>query len=210
MVTRATAQKPIRDADAMRERILAAVGRMIVRDGLASVGINALAREAGCDKVLIYRYFDSLEGVYAAFAERNDIYWTVGEITAGIDPARMPAAEAGKLILRRTVTAIRSRPITLAVMAAEPVERTALVIALETVRERRGLELAGWLAAHLQMPKHLDFWTISMLLSSGMGYLAIRARKIRVMGGIPIKTDKDWERIFAAADQVIDLMFQTA
>jgi len=210
MVTRAVAQKPTRDAEAMRERILSAIGRMIVRDGLASVGVNALAREAGCDKVLIYRYFDSLEGVYAAFAEQSDIYWTVGEITAGIDPARVSAAEAGKLILRRTVMAIRSRPITLAIMAAEPVERTPLVIALETVRERRGLELAGWLEAHLQMPKHLDFWTISMLLSSGMGYLAIRARKIRVIGGIAIKTDKDWERIFAAADQVIDIMFQTA
>src|SRR5271168_4432944 len=118
MVTKPSAQKTARDADAMRARILDAIGRMIVRDGLASVGVNALAREAGCDKVLIYRYFDNLEGVYAAFAERSDIYWTVGEITAGIDPVRMSAAEAGKLILRRTAMAIRSRPITLAIMAA--------------------------------------------------------------------------------------------
>ena len=194
----------------MRERILSAIGRMIVRDGLASVGVNALAREAGCDKVLIYRYFNDLEGVYAAFAERSDIWGTVDEIIAGIDPARMSAADAGKLILRRSVMAIRSRPVTMAILAAEPVERTPLVVALETVRERRGLELAGWLQTHLQMPKHLDFWTISMLLSSGMTYLVIRARKIRVMGGIPIKTDKDWERIFVAADQVIEIMFQTA
>jgi len=106
--------------------------------------------------------------------------------------------------------AIRSRPVTLAILAAETVERTPLVVALETVRERRGLELATWLQTHLKMPKHLDFWTISMLLASGMTYLAIRARKIRVMGGIQIKTDKDWERIFAAADQVIEIMFQAA
>src|SRR5271154_3875201 len=118
MVTRAPARKPTRDADAMRARILDAIGRMIVRDGLASVGINALAREAGCDKVLIYRYFDDLEGVYAAFAEHSDIWGTVGEIIAGIDPARMSAAEAGKLILRRSVMAVRSRPVTLAVLAA--------------------------------------------------------------------------------------------
>jgi AcrR family transcriptional regulator len=210
MVTSSSARKPQRDAIAMRERILDAIGQMIVRDGLASVGINALAREAGCDKVLIYRYFDDLEGVYAAFAERGDIWGTVDEIIAGIDPARVSSAEAGKLILRRTAMAIRSRPLALAILAAEPVERTPLVIALETMRERRGLELARWLETHLDMPKHLDFWTISMLLSSGMMYLAIRARKIRVMGGIAIKTDKDWERIFAAGDQVIDLMFRSA
>ena len=65
-------QSSARDSDAMRARILEAVGRMIVRDGLAAIGVNALAREAGCDKVLIYRYFGDLEGVYAALrrAER--------------------------------------------------------------------------------------------------------------------------------------------
>jgi AcrR family transcriptional regulator len=210
MVTRSSSSKPTRDAEAMRERILDAIGRMIVRDGLASVGINALAREAGCDKVLIYRYFDDLEGVYTAFAERSDIWGTVEEVIDGIDPARMSAAEAGKLILRRSAMAIRSRPLTLAILAAEPVERTPLVIALETVRERRALELGHWLETHFEMPKHFDFWAISILLNSGMMYLAIRARKIRMMGGIPIKTDKDWERIFAAADQVIELMFQNA
>jgi AcrR family transcriptional regulator len=207
MVTKPPVQKTARDADAMRARILDAIGRMIVRDGLASVGINALAREAGCDKVLIYRYFDDLEGVYAAFAERSDFWWTMGEIVAGIDPAHMSVAEAGKLILRRMAMAIRSRPLALAILAAEPVERTALVVALETVRERRGLELGHWLDAHFELPSHLDFWVISILISSGMSYLAIRARKIRVMGGVPIKTDKDWERIFAAADQMVDRLF---
>ena len=63
MVTSAGKTRPARDSDAMRARILAAVGTMIVRDGLSAIGVNALAREAGCDKVLIYRYFGDLEGV---------------------------------------------------------------------------------------------------------------------------------------------------
>ena len=51
-----------RDSQAMRRRILDAIGAIAARDGLAAVGVNALAREAGCDKVLIYRYFGDLEG----------------------------------------------------------------------------------------------------------------------------------------------------
>jgi AcrR family transcriptional regulator len=208
MVTRAARAKPTRDSDAMRERILAAIGTMIVRDGLAAIGINALAREVGCDKVLIYRYFGDLEGVYDAFAARSNFWWTVEELTAGIDPAKMSVADALKLILRRHALGIRARPVTLAVFAAESMERTPLVVALETVRETRSLELEAWIAARFRLPRHLDFPAITLLIGTAMTYIAVRARKIRVMGGVTIKSDADWERILAAADVLIDGMMK--
>ena len=49
-----------RDRGATEERILAAVGTVLARDGFGAVGVNAIAREAGVDKVLIYRYFGGL------------------------------------------------------------------------------------------------------------------------------------------------------
>src|SRR5580692_1594253 len=110
MVTKRAKPLVFRDSHLMRERILDAVGRLIVRDGLAAVGINAIAREAGCDKVLLYRYFDDIEGVYAAFAARSEFWWTLKDLTAGIDPARVSLADALKSILRRHAAAIRSRP----------------------------------------------------------------------------------------------------
>jgi AcrR family transcriptional regulator len=207
MVTKALRPRATRDADAMRGRILEAIGQIIVRDGLAAVGINALAREAGCDKVLIYRYFGDLEGVYAAFASRSDFWWTVEELIEGIDPRRMSLAEAGKQILRRSTQAIRARPVTLAVLAAEPAERTALVIALETVREKRALDLARWLGTNFPVPKAVDLQAVSLLLSAGLTYLAVRARKIRVMNGVTVKTDEDWERIYVAVDALVDGLF---
>jgi len=210
MVTRASAQKQVRDADAMRERILDAVGRMILRDGLAAVGVNSLAREAGCDKVLIYRYFGDLEGVYDAFANRSDFWWTVEELTDGIDPARQSAGDAVKLLLRRSAQAIRARPMTLAVLAAEMVERTPLVVALETVREKRALDLASWAGERFQLPETVDIAAITTIIGVGLNYLAMRARKIRVMSGIQIKTDKDWERIFAAVDAIVDGVLREA
>jgi AcrR family transcriptional regulator len=194
----------------MRIRILDAIGRMIVRDGLAAVGVNALAREAGCDKVLLYRYFGDLEGVYRAFASRSDFWWTVEELTEGIDPTRMPTVEALKLILRRMATAIRARPVTLAVLAAEPVERTPLVIALETVREKRSLDLVQWFGEHFAMPEGVDLVAIAMILTVGLYYLAVRARKIRVMSGVAVKSDKDWERIFTAVDVIVDRVLGSA
>jgi AcrR family transcriptional regulator len=193
-----------RDSKAMRQRILEAVGMIVLRDGLAGMGINALAREAGCDKVLIYRYFGDLEGVYEAFAAQGDFWWTAEALTAGIEPSLMKPGAAFKLILRRHAEAIRARPVTLAVLAAETVERTPLVIALEAVRERRSLALARWMEQHFTFPTDLDAAAVSMLLGIAINYLAVRARNIRVMAGVPIRTDKDWQRIFAAVGTLID------
>jgi AcrR family transcriptional regulator len=188
----------------MRGRILDAIGRIVVRDGLAAVGINVLAREAGCDKVLIYRYFGDLEGVYKAFASRSDFWWTVADLTDGIGPETHSTADAIKLLLRRSAAAVRARPVTLAVLAAEPVERTPLFVALESLREKRALELARWFGERFVLPQRVDVAAITLLLGVGLNYLAVRARKIRVMSGVAIKTEKDWERIFDAVDALVD------
>ncbi len=193
-----------RDSEARRARILAALGRMIVRDGLSAIGVNALAREARCDKVLIYRYFGDLDGVYDAFAARSEFWWTLEELVQGIDPQSVPFAAAVKQVLRRHTEAIRSRPVTLALLAAELAERTPLVVALEKVREHRALALAQWFDGHYRLPTGADFAAVSMLLGVAINYLAVRARKIRVMSGVPIKTEADWERILAAIDSLID------
>jgi len=197
---------PTRDSDALRARIMAAVGTMIIRDGLAAIGVNALAREAGCDKVLIYRYFGDMDGVYAAFAAKGDFWWRVEDLTLGIDPNRAPLGQAMKILFRRHAAALRARPVTLAVLAAELTNRTPLVVALETVRERRALELSAWIGEHYRSPASLDIAAVSMLIGVALNYLAVRARTIRVMSGVNIATDDDWERLFAAIDAVIDAL----
>lgn len=201
-------RKPIaarRNAEDTRKRILDALARIVLRDGLGRVGINALAREAGCDKVLIYRYFGNLDGVYEAFAASQELGWTVDEMIEGIDPATTGTRDILKLLLRRHAEAIRARPVTLAVMAEEAATRTPLVIALETIREERALALGAWIARNLAPPPAgFDFAAVSLILSSAVTYLAVRARKIRVMSGVLIKTDEDWERIYAALDALVD------
>jgi len=193
-----------RDPEETRARILDALSRIILRDGLAGVGINALAREAGCDKVLIYRYFGDLDGVYKAFASSREFWWTVEDVTSDIDPTRISGPDAMKLFLRRHTEAIRLRPVTLAVLAEEAATRTPLVIALETVREERALALGVWIGRNLAFTSGIDFPAIALILSTATTYLAVRARKIRVMNGVLIKSDEDWKRIFAALDALID------
>jgi AcrR family transcriptional regulator len=183
--------------------VLAAISAMIVRDGLSSVGVNALAREAGCDKVLIYRYFGDLGGVYQEFAEGHDFWWTVDELVRDIDPTHTPRTRALQILMRRHAQAIRSRPTTLAILASELTERSPLVLALEEVRERRSLELMTWIEQRFDLPATVDLPAISMLLGVAVNYLAVRARDVKAMSGVRIGADEGWERIFAAMDTLI-------
>ncbi len=62
------------------QNILRALGHLLLEQGFPAVGINAIARQAGCDKVLIYRYFNGLDGLLTAFAETTELWWEVDEI----------------------------------------------------------------------------------------------------------------------------------
>jgi AcrR family transcriptional regulator len=192
-----------RDREKTGKAILDAVGRLILRDGLSGVGINAVAREAGADKVLIYRYFGDLDGLYRAYAETGDFWWTVEDMLASVGSAAT-LAEALKAGLRFHAAEMRKRPVTLAVIAAEPENRTPLVVALEEVRERRSLDLMKRIAARYDVPGGADIPALTALLAAAIDYLLARARSIRVYGGVEIKTPRDWERIFTTIDAMID------
>ena len=57
-------QDPIpRNRDATNLRILDAAFVVLSDDGFARFGVNCVARAAGCDKKLIYRYFDGIDGL---------------------------------------------------------------------------------------------------------------------------------------------------
>ena len=78
-------------------------------------------------------------------------------------------------MLRRHAEALRSRPITLAVLAAELTHRTALVVALEARASAARCKL--WLdRRRYRLPPALDIEAISMLLGVAINYLAVRAR----------------------------------
>ena len=52
-----------RDREATERRLLDTIGKMIAEDGFEKIGINAIATQSNVSKILIYRYFGSVEGL---------------------------------------------------------------------------------------------------------------------------------------------------
>lgn len=62
-------QRPARDRGQTETRIRAAAKALLAEVGFKGFGINAVARRAGCDKQLIYRYFGGLAGLIDTMGE---------------------------------------------------------------------------------------------------------------------------------------------
>ena len=160
------------------EKILKAVETILLNDGFPAIGINSIARQAGCDKVLIYRYFDGLDGLLQAFAEITELWWQVDEIIPeSILQTEQPTLpEFLQTLLKRHAEALQAKPLTLEIMAWEMSEQNNLTVALARTRAERGMELVKKIRAFYQNP-NIDIGGILGVFGAAINYLVIRTRR---------------------------------
>ena len=176
--------------------LVAAVGRVLAEQGAAALSASNVARAAGVDKALIYRYFESFEGLIEAYA-RDAMYWPTEQDVAPDAEAllAMPFDARVALIFRRYAEALRARPETLAILAGELSERGPFQGVLEARREAFGMALFKFAP---DPPPGLDVTALATVLTASIHYLLIRSRQVRLFNGIEINTDAGWQRIEAA------------
>jgi len=189
-------------------RILAAVGEVLARDGFGALGVNAVAKHAGVDKVLIYRYFGGMSELLKAWGESGRFWPALDELIGDDRPAffALPLAERYARFFEHFIDGLRARPLTLEIMAAELSERNELTAILETEREEWGAE-AGNLLGSDAWERRPALRATTLLLVAGVQYLLIRSRTIRLFGGLDIRSDRDWAALKAAVRQLaLDLL----
>ena len=205
------ATRPSKAAPVARERnraettarILAAVGEVLARDGFGALGVNAVAKQAGVDKVLIYRYFGGMAELLKAWGQSGR-FWPPLDEVLGDDHAAffaLPLAERYARFFEHFIDGLRARPLTVEIMAAELSERNELTAILETEREEWGAQ-AGRLLGGDAWTEHPELRGITLLLVAGVQYLLVRSRKIRIFGGLDIRSDADWAALKTALRQL--------
>jgi len=182
------------------QKILNALEQLLLEKGFPVVGINSISRRAGCDKVLIYRYFDGLDGLLLAFAETTQLWWQVDEIigepteTVGQLPLHLYLQE----LLKRHVAALRARPLTLEIMAWEMSAQNNLTVALARTRAERGMALVKTIRASYQQPT-IDIGGILGVFGAAINYLLIRTRHAE-----PQHMTEEWWRLQHTIEQLME------
>lgn len=90
------------------EKILDAAETLFAQHDPGSVGMNEIARAAGCSRATLYRYFESRDALYSAYVHRwaNTLYQELTQRLAGIDDP------AGRLVtgITESLALVRANP----------------------------------------------------------------------------------------------------
>lgn len=92
-----------RRTEAAAERILDAAEDLFTRHEAAAVGMNEIARAAGCSRATLYRYFENRDGLYTAYVHREThrLFGEIGERLTGVTDPQERVTQGALAALRR-------------------------------------------------------------------------------------------------------------
>jgi AcrR family transcriptional regulator len=185
-----------RDREETKIRIVAAVGRQLARAGFRDLGVNSIAKEAGVDKVLIYRYFGGLPELLAAYAREGN-YWPTSAELIG-DPTTVKAESVADwlvYILTKVQMAIRQRPITQEILRWEIVDHNELTKEFAAIRTRVAMECLVFINQQYPFPPELDTLALCTIILSGIVYITLRTETNPYYLGMDFSDPTNWDRI---------------
>lgn len=185
-----------RDKEETKARILAAVGKLLAESGFRQLGINAIAREAQVDKVLIYRYFGDLPALLQAFGKEGN-YWISADELIGdaVSAEEDSLADWLDKLLYKLLQDLQGRPITQEILRWELLEGNELTQELAKVREQTAMTCLDFLERTYSFPPDRDIPAISAILIAGIVYLVLRSQAHRSFLGIDLTSPDGWSRI---------------
>ncbi len=198
--------RPRNRANTERAIFLAARG-LLAEHGFQGFGINAVARRAGCDKQLIYRYYGGLDGLIDAIGEELGS-WVNDKIPQ--DTGGMFILTYGDLMEKLSMyfmEALRDDPLVCKIVAWEVSQDTPQVRRLS---ESRMKALSKWLEkmrGSLTLPKGIDTATTNALLFASIQHMVISASVSGQFAGVSLKTEKDWEKVAAAVRRLVRAIY---
>ncbi|MGE9292065.1 MAG: TetR/AcrR family transcriptional regulator [Puniceicoccales bacterium] len=111
------------------DRIVQAAVDLIVKDGFNGFGINLVATRSGVDKVLIYRYFQGLDGLLAHIATHTEFFPAAATLFPEDDTGSLEA------FVDAYRKALRSRPLTRALLSWRTNTTNPLTRAIDEQRQ---------------------------------------------------------------------------
>jgi AcrR family transcriptional regulator len=144
-----------------REQLIDAALTVILTEGYRGVSIEAIAREAGVTRPVVYDHFPNLARLLHALVEREERY-SLGQLEEVVpqDPGGREPVEFLSEGVRRFLDAVTSRPATWRLILL-PLEGTPEIVREHVERNRDRVrkqieDLVRWSSEQGQLPADLD------------------------------------------------------
>ncbi|RZK42697.1 MAG: TetR/AcrR family transcriptional regulator [Pedobacter sp.] len=204
--------KQSRNIEATKQLFLAAIGEMILENGISSLRVNQVAKRAGRNKGLLYQYFHSLEGLLKEYLELNDDFLVyeqkIDQVMEGhrADQGR----ELASLILKNHFQNFMSNKLLRQISLLELTERSDLLVELSNSRERLGDKLFS-LSEDYFRNTGVSIRVIEAILIAGINYIVLHSETNSVnFCGIDIKNDDHRNLIRKTLHQITEWAYEHA
>lgn len=190
-----------RDRDMTEEKLIKAVGELIVKEGFESLGVRKVAEQAGVNKTLIYRYFKSLDGIIYAYMKKHDFWLNT--------PLKQPDVSDIKNYLktfyRREIAEYRDNIALKRLKRWELSSDKDFVVEIRAQREKNGVQFMEMMSGFSKVDKE-QLQAITALMDAGIAYLAMLEENCQMYNGIDIQSDDGWKQIAKGIDSLIDII----
>ncbi|MFA6767620.1 MAG: TetR/AcrR family transcriptional regulator [Parabacteroides sp.] len=192
-----------RDREATEKRLLETIGKMISNDGFEKIGINAVATQSGVSKILIYRYFGSVEGLMAAYIRQYDFL-----LNFPIEfPNREQLPSFVRNIFQEQIEQLRNNPTLKRLYRWELSCNNDMIVKLREQREKIGVTLVEKVSELTGYPQK-EIAVLASFLSASITYLVMLEDFCPVYNGIPLNNDSGWKQIKEGIEVLINKFFQ--
>lgn len=199
---------PVRDKEKTKERLLAAVGKIIQTTGYQGLKVSAIAKEAGCDKKLIYDYYGSTEDLITEYVRQQD-YWNKVGIAPDYTPTPEETKEFTKELVLQQYEMLRQNKELQKIILWELSEENYILRQLADEREKQGELLFQHLTDDLFKDSDVNLRAIIAILISGSYYLNLHTEvNGSTFCGINLKTKDGREEIQQALKKIIEWTFE--
>lgn len=193
----------IKNRQTTEMNLIKAVDELIEENGFEGLGINAVAAKAGVSKMLIYRYFNSLDGLIAAYIQQHD-YWINFDEQL---PDEEHIGEFIKEIFKRQIAMLRQSYTLRRLYRWELTSNNIFIKELREKREPKGVWLVD---AVSKLSKHPQKETAAMasILTAAISYLSLLEENCPVFNGINIQTEDGWKELEEGINILIDIWLE--
>lgn len=204
---RKVVQGPIRDKEKTKQKLLAAVGKILRVKGYSGLKVSKIAAVAGFDKKLIYEYFGSTDKLIDEYIKSQD-YWS--KVNQG---AEMEISDGGKELSKMVVLNqfenLKKNKELQKIILWELSESKPILRKLVEQRE----EVGGQLFENITDPyfgeEATRYRAIMALVVSGAYYLNLyTGYNANKFCGIDLKTEEGRVEIEKAIAEIIDFAYE--
>jgi len=200
----------MKNKEITKRKLIDAVAKVFKNEGYGGLGVNKIARMAGVNKKLIYRYFQTFEGLIEAYVVETD-YWMVfaEKVQEMLDEKN--ASDSQKLVTDILQNQFRyfymdkqmQKLITWEICSASP-----LMKSIHTARENAGQKILALTDEHFKN-SNVNLRAVSALLVGGIYYTVLHSRYNGGMfSDIDMSTEEGREEIIRMIGEIINWAYK--